>query len=268
MNIEEEIKQIELKLKQKELNKKWFENPVYGTVILGFVTILFNIIINSCNNKQQSDLEKDKFEYSVYLKAFESGSQKEAINLIEFYEGLGIIKPNKFTTKKIEEKSLPVYHQNSRHFNEIYTDVFVINDINGDYKKDTVYFNKPKIIDEDGSCLGQCNIIFEFSNEKIPSLKIQSSGSAIIESCADINNDNIDEILIIKKGLNGTWYGANIYSLKENKWVLLFDKGAIHYDGKQEIYSNRILKNNNEFYFLNNEYSDKGDDIKKKIKIL
>jgi hypothetical protein len=46
-NLEEHLKQLEIKLKEKELNKKWFENPINGTIFLGFITIVFNLIINS-----------------------------------------------------------------------------------------------------------------------------------------------------------------------------------------------------------------------------
>jgi hypothetical protein len=267
-NLEEHLKQLEIKLKEKELNKKWFENPINGTIFLGFITIVFNLIINSCNNKKLSDLEKDKFEYSVYLKALESDSQENAVELIEFYEGLGIIKPNKFTLKKIEEKSLPIYnYQNKLRFNEIYNDIFVLEDINGDNKKDTVVYHKPKLIDDNGDCLGDCTISFEFSsNKRIPLLKYNSSGSALIESCRDLNGDNINEVLIIKRGMNGTWYGCSIYSLKNNKWILLFNNGSVQDDGLDEIYAERIISEKNNFYFLNDSLTDNGN-LKVKIKI-
>lgn len=265
MNIDEELKKIDLRIKEKELDKKWFENPIYGTVILGFLTILFNIIINSCNNKKQSDIEKDKFEYSVYLKALESGSQKEAIELIEFYEGIGIIKPNKFTLNKIEEKSLPLSNSiNDTRYNEIYTDIFLLDDISGDKKNDTVVHIKPRIIDDNGDCLGDCITIFEFSNKNIPPLKYESTGYSIIESCQDINGDNINDVLIVKKAMNGTWYGCYIYTLVNNKWEIIFNKGVIHDDDYQEIYSKRIIKENNIFYFINDTNTDDG---LKKIKI-
>jgi hypothetical protein len=265
MNIEEEIKIVELKIKQKELNKKWFENPIYGTIILGFLTIVFNIIINSCNNKKQSDIEKDKFEYSVYLKALESGSQKEAIELIEFYEGIGIIKPNKFTLNKIEKETLPLSNsRNEKRFNQIYTDIFLLDDINGDKKEDTVVHIKPRIIDDNGDCLGNCITIFEFSNKKIPPLKYESTGYSTIESCQDINGDNINDVLVVKKAMNGTWYGCYIYSLINNKWNLIFNKGVVHDDDFQEIYSERIIKDKNILYFINDSFTDEGV---KKIKI-
>lgn len=109
----------------------------------------------------------------------------------------------------------------------------VLGDFDGDGKQEyatliTPKFPQPQTENNLGECVGDCNCVIKFSNEKIPTIKIESciSGNPVNEG--DLNEDGADEIGILPGWWTSCWKGYDVYTLKNGNWKFLVKPISTH----------------------------------------
>lgn len=229
--------------------------PLY----LGIMTIVFNIYTVDKASEQQIQLEKQKFEYSLYVNALNSSTKEQAIEQLKLCKDLNLI--NNFNPKieeRIKKKEIPIINSNkSFRKNEIAQNIFEIGSITKQNQSDIIGVYPPLFLD-DGECIGKNKFEFIFMNSTISPLVLDGVGYLVyLDSCEDINNDGLNELIIVRSGINGCWYSAKIYTYDNDKWNMLH-VGSVYGCDDDNDFSNRIIRKNGEPYFLKDTLMDTG----------
>lgn len=145
-------------------------------------------------------------------------------------------------------------------------DTVVLQDINGDKINDTVFINEPSIIEAELSCRDEvCNTKFIFANTSIPSFSHEQALGGVLANAGDLDDDGMCELYFVPDWFTSNWTGLNIYSLKNNKWILL-GQGSIRRDAPEmesdlyTPYEKRIAKHKGYFELLENVMNEDGDE--------
>ena len=113
------------------------------------------------------------------------------------------------------------------------------NAIKGDFDGDGLFeyvwiippkFSKDQNGDNDGACVGDCTSYLKFSNDKIPSIKLDNCIGGVPINEGDLNNNGSDEIGILKLWWTSCWRPFYVYTLINNKWELVVDPISTHCD--------------------------------------
>lgn len=146
---------------------------------------------------------------------------------------------------------------------------YLVGDLNGDHKKDSVYVSYKRVISPDSTyekACGQnvCYVRIKFSS-KIPEMIIESY-SMDIKGIGDVNNDGKDDILVFIEGNQYNWGEIRVYSYYGKKWTLLQFADAFLSD--DEDYENRIVKSGQNYYLIEDAWNkDYSEVYKKRLKI-
>lgn len=152
-------------------------------------------------------------------------------------------------------------------------DTVVLQDINGDKINDTVFINEPSIIEAELTCRDEvCNTKFIFTNSAIPSFSHEQALGGVLANAGDLDDDGMCELYFVPDWFTSNWTGLNIYSLKENKWILL-GQGSIRRNTPEmesdlcTPYGKRIIKHKGYFEILENVMDEDGNEklVPKKI---
>lgn len=226
---------------------------------LGIAAILLNIYTVDKASEQQIQLEKQKFEYSLYINALNSSTKEQAIEQLKFYKDLNLI--NNFNPKikeRIEKKEIPIINpNNSFRKNEIAQNIFEIGGVIKQNQNDIIGVYPPLFMD-DGECIGKSKFEFVFMDKTISPLILDGVGHIVyLDSCEDINNDGLNELIIVRSGVHGCWYSAKIYAYVNEKWNMLH-VGSVYGCNDDNDFSNRISRKNGESFFLEDTFMDSG----------
>lgn len=109
-------------------------------------------------------------------------------------------------------------------------------DYNGDGVYEYVYMENPEFpivvapIEEEGiqDCVDSCDCYLKFSNNNIPSIKIENCIGGIPENLGDLNNDGIDEVGILPQWWTSCWMNYKVYTFKNGKWKYLIEPITTH----------------------------------------
>lgn len=106
-------------------------------------------------------------------------------------------------------------------------------DFNGDGTIESVFIKTPEFpkgLPEDvfGDCVGNCDCYIKFSNDNIPSIKIENCIAGEPENLGDLNNDGIDEIGVLPQWWTSCWMNYEVYTFKNGKWKYLVDPIKTH----------------------------------------
>lgn len=152
-------------------------------------------------------------------------------------------------------------------------DTIVLKDINDDKINDTVFVNQPSIIEAELTCRDEvCKTEFIFANSSIPSFSHEQALGGVLANAGDLDNDGVCELYFVPDWFTSNWTGLNIYSLKENNWILL-GQGSVRRDipeMKNDLYTpyeKRIIKHKDYFEVLENVMDEDGNEklVPKKI---
>ncbi|MDP2385344.1 MAG: hypothetical protein Q8M29_03160 [Bacteroidota bacterium] len=152
-------------------------------------------------------------------------------------------------------------------------DTVLVGDLNNDKINDTVFINEPCIIEEELSCRDDmCLTTFFFSDKSISSFKQEQALGGYLANAGDLDNDGICELVFVPDWFTSNWTGLNIYSLKNNNWILL-GSGSIrreNYEMESDLslaYQKRIIKHKDHFEILENVMDEEGGEklVPKKI---
>ncbi len=145
-------------------------------------------------------------------------------------------------------------------------DTVVLQDINGDKINDTVFINEPSIIEAELSCRDEvCNTKFIFANAAIPSFSHEQALGGELANAGDLDDDGVCELYFVPDWFTSNWTGLNIYSLKQNKWILS-GQGSIRRDAPEmesdlyTPYGKRIIKHKAYFEILENVMDEDGNE--------
>ena len=123
-----ELKEIELRIKENELKKNNLISPTNATIIVALIGAIATGLINLFQLSKQKDIERQKFEYSIYQKAYETGDVKEAATILDFFIKAGLLSgENGKFSKLIEEgkeDEIPVDRRKYLYENTVLPTIF------------------------------------------------------------------------------------------------------------------------------------------------
>lgn len=140
------------------------------------------------------------------------------------------------TKQKNSETELSI---NEKPFTEKKAETSIKEDslkIKGDYNGDGVFeyasIKAPKQIENDAcECEGgECIAYIEFSNSKIPQIKISGDIGGYLENVGDLNEDGKDELLYQQGWCTSSWRTWTLWTLKSNKWIYAIEPFSIRGD--------------------------------------
>jgi ketosteroid isomerase-like protein len=102
-------------------------------------------------------------------------------------------------------------------------------DFNGDGVPEYAWLVPPKE-SECGTCEGNCTSYIKFSDNTIPSIKVESSIGGNPNNLGDLNKNGADEIGLLPDWCSSCWRGYNVYTLKNNNWIFAVDPISTHCD--------------------------------------
>lgn len=152
-------------------------------------------------------------------------------------------------------------------------DTIVLKDIDGDKKDDSVFIHEPSIIEAELTCRDEvCNTKFVFANATIPTFNHEQALGGVLGNAGDLDDDGMCELYFVPDWFTSNWTGLNIYSLKENNWILL-GQGSVRREGpdmESELhtpYEKRLIKHKGYFEILENVMDEDGNEklVPKKI---
>lgn len=110
-------------------------------------------------------------------------------------------------------------------------------DYNGDGLFEYVHIDNPEFPlvvvpieegDDIQDCVGKCDCYLKFSNNNIPSIKLENCIGGKPVSLGDLNNDGTDEIGILPQWWSSCWMSYKVYTLKNGEWKYLVDPIRTH----------------------------------------
>jgi len=144
--------------------------------------------------------------------------------------------------------------------------LLIIPDLKDEKKTMSLTMYNPKSDDGDLSCKDStCTTYFKFENDKYPSFSHEQALGGYLANVGDLNDDGICELCFVPDWFTSNWTGLNIYSLKNDKWILL-GQGSVRRDVPEmenELYTpyeKRIIKHKGYFEILENVMNEDGDE--------
>lgn len=199
-----------------------------------FVVFLTSVFLSSCFNNPESDVVE-----------------------------IDITAPPKDTNEPLPP-SPPILSENAYPLHD--SGLLTISDLRDEKKNIKVTIYTPKSNDEDLSCKDStCTTYFKFENDEYPSFSHEQALGGYLANVGDLNEDGVCELCFVPDWFTSNWTGLNIYSLKENKWVLL-GQGSVRRDVPEmenELYTpyeKRIIKRKGYFEILENVMNEDGDE--------
>lgn len=145
-------------------------------------------------------------------------------------------------------------------------DTVILGDLNKDKIDDTVFILAPETIEEELSCKDSvCRTIIVFSSKRFPVLIHEQALGGVLANAGDLDDDGMCELYFVPDWFTSNWTGLNIYSLKNDKWVLL-GQGSVRRDVPEmenELYTpyeKRIIKHKGYFEILENVMDEDGNE--------
>ena len=77
----------------------------------------------------------------------------------------------------------------------------------------------PPIVTNEQDCLGDCKSYIEFSDTKIPSIKVENCIGGVPTNLGDLNNNGTDEIGLLPEWFSSNWCAYYVWSYIRGKWV-------------------------------------------------
>lgn len=100
-------------------------------------------------------------------------------------------------------------------------------DFNGDGVPDYAWLVPPKD-SECADCSGNCTSYIKFSDNTIPSIKVEMCIDGTPANLGDLNKNKTDEIGLLPGWCTSCWRAYNVYTLKNNKWIFAVDPFSTH----------------------------------------
>jgi hypothetical protein len=100
-------------------------------------------------------------------------------------------------------------------------------DFNGDGVPDYAWLVPPKD-SECSDCSGNCTSYIKFSDNTIPSIKIENCIDGAPTNLRDLNKNKTDEIGLLPGWCTSCWSAYYVYTLKNNKWIFAVDPFSTH----------------------------------------
>ncbi len=106
-------------------------------------------------------------------------------------------------------------------------------DFDGDGTIEYVWLAPPKFPKEQnednfGECDGPCECYLMFSNDNIPSIKLENCIGGTPVNEGDLNNDGADEIGILPDWWTSCWREYQVYTFRNNKWKYVVAPFSTH----------------------------------------
>lgn len=99
-------------------------------------------------------------------------------------------------------------------------------DFNGDGVLDYVRVVPPQLEDED--CKGECACELKFSDNSIPTIRIENCIGGEVDNLGDLNKNGSDEIGILPGWWQSCWRSYMVYTLKNKKWIFAVEPFITH----------------------------------------
>jgi hypothetical protein len=104
----------------------------------------------------------------------------------------------------------------------------VSGDFNGDGKAEFMWLVTPKLIENDMSCEGNCTSVIQFSDNNIPSIKVEDCIDGLPVNEGDLNNNGTDEIGLLPGWFTSCWHSYLVWTIKNGSWVYAVDPISTH----------------------------------------
>lgn len=100
-------------------------------------------------------------------------------------------------------------------------------DFNGDGVLDYAWLVPPKK-SECEECGGNCTSYIKFSDNSIPSIKVEMCIGGTPTNLGDLNKNGSDEIGLLPGWCTSCWRAYNVYTLKNDKWIFAVEPFSTH----------------------------------------
>jgi len=97
--------------------------------------------------------------------------------------------------------------------------ISVKGDFNGDGKIDSMWLIPPKITTIEQDCKGDCNSFIKFSDQNIPSIKVENCIGGMPTNLGDLNQNGTDEIGLLPEWFSSYWSAYYVWTYINGKWV-------------------------------------------------
>jgi len=142
----------------------------------------------------------------------------------------------------------------------------ILADFNNDKKNDTIYIVHPEVNESKMECEDSiCLTYIFFKNNQFPTFAHEQALGGVLANAGDLDDDGMCELYFVPDWFTSNWTGLNIYSLKQNKWILL-GQGSIRREVPEmenELYTpyeKRIIKHKGYFEILENVMDEDGSE--------
>ncbi len=146
-------------------------------------------------------------------------------------------------------------------------------DFNGDGISEYVWLVKPKFLKKHseesiGECDGNCECYLKFSDNNIPSIKIENCIGGFPVNEGDLNDDGADEIGILPDWWTSCWRDYEVFTFRNGNWKYLVEPFPTHCN-QWDNGTKAIVKDLNKSGYVIIKYSvHTGTDIITKTKSL
>ena len=90
----------ELDLKEREITRSPWSNPLIATLAAGVLALIGNIVVSSFNGKAQRDVEREKARGNLLLEAIKTGDVQAATCNLDFLVESGLLAANEYPELK------------------------------------------------------------------------------------------------------------------------------------------------------------------------
>jgi len=139
-------------------------------------------------------------------------------------------------------------------------------DFNGDGILDYMWLVKPKMDDDGNSCIGDCISYIKFSDQNIPSIKVEDCIHGTPSNEGDLNKNGGDEIGLLPGWFQSCWRGYLVWTFVNGKWVNAVETFSTHCNQWEEGVKPIEIDLNREGYVIIRYSEHTGNDIITKSK--
>lgn len=139
-------------------------------------------------------------------------------------------------------------------------------DFNGDGLYEYMWLTIPKIDSDGMSCISECTSYINFSDTKLPSIKVESCIGGNPKNLGDLNNDKSDEIGLLPSWFTSCWRDYSVWTLKNNQWTYAVNPFPTHCNQWEQDVNPIEIDNNNKGHVIIRYSEHSEEDIITKTK--